>query len=61
LLGPLTALSFGSKYADEETLARANAGREAIAARQMMADGVEGSLVTSVTNDRDAANVDAGS
>jgi uncharacterized surface protein with fasciclin (FAS1) repeats len=25
-LGPLTALSFGSKYADEETLARAQAG-----------------------------------
>jgi hypothetical protein len=26
-LGPLTALSVGSRYADEETLARANAAR----------------------------------
>lgn len=28
-LGPLAALSVGSRYADEETLARANAGRDA--------------------------------
>lgn len=27
-LGPLAALSLGSRYADEETLARANAGRD---------------------------------
>ena len=36
-LGPLTALSLGSRYADEETFARAQAGAENIERRQMPA------------------------
>jgi hypothetical protein len=59
-LGPLTALSFGSKYADEETLARANAGRDAIEAREMLASGVEGNPVTSSVEDATAMPVRAG-
>lgn len=34
-LGPLTALSVGSRYADEETLARAQAGAQSIERRRM--------------------------
>mgnify|MGYP006271615067 CR=1 FL=1 len=36
-LGPLTALSLGSRYADEETFARAQAGAENIKRREMQA------------------------
>jgi hypothetical protein len=36
-LGPLTALSLGSRYADEETFARAQAGAENIKRREMPA------------------------
>jgi hypothetical protein len=34
-LGPLTALSLGSRYADEDTLARAQAGAQSIERRRM--------------------------
>jgi len=34
-LGPLTALSLGSRYADEETIARAQAGAENIKRREL--------------------------
>jgi hypothetical protein len=36
-LGPLTALSLGSRYADEETFARAQAGAENIKRIEMQA------------------------
>lgn len=36
-LGPLTALSLGSRYADEETIARAQAGAENIKRRELQA------------------------
>ncbi len=36
-LGPLTALSLGSRFADEETLARAQAGAESIKRLEMQA------------------------
>lgn len=36
-LGPLTALSVGSRYADEETLARAQAGAENIRRMELQA------------------------
>jgi hypothetical protein len=36
-LGPLTALSLGSRYADDETIARAQAGAENIKRRELQA------------------------
>ncbi len=36
-LGPLTALSLGSRYASEETIARAQAGAENIKRRELQA------------------------
>ncbi|ESQ15450.1 MAG: hypothetical protein N838_06865 [Thiohalocapsa sp. PB-PSB1] len=36
-LGPLAALSIGSRYADEETIARANAARSAGAMNNQIA------------------------
>jgi hypothetical protein len=63
-LGPLTALSVGSRYADEETLARAQAGAENIERRAMQAamnlqieenDRAEAYVgATPMTNDRDS-------
>ncbi|ESQ15454.1 MAG: hypothetical protein N838_29275 [Thiohalocapsa sp. PB-PSB1] len=46
-LGPLTALSVGSRYADEETLARANAARTAAAmSNQIAMSETRSSIVT---------------
>jgi uncharacterized surface protein with fasciclin (FAS1) repeats len=63
-LGPLTALSLGSRYADEETLARANAGLESYEpANPLAAYGVSGESAATpdYASDRTLADVLASS
>ncbi|WP_462321409.1 fasciclin domain-containing protein [Halochromatium sp.] len=60
-LGPLTALSFGSKYADEETLARAQAGLQNAKPTDMLGKYGDVNGVPSYASSKTLADVLSGS